>query len=441
MNTPKNAIPWLADETVHDLIQRFPLPIALLDDAGGALVMNDRFERTFGPKALNSTSLRNVIRESAPGWHTVRVPGREQGEIEVNAQVLRVQHNPMLILDDTTDPNLQRELNQLHGQITELERLSSTDRLTGAWNRAHLDRVVPAELDRSIRSRQPVSLILVDIDHFKRVNDTYGHQTGDSVLCELVEVIGAAIRSVDTLFRWGGEEFVVLASSTGHRAGATLAESMRAKVEQHSFAGVGAVTISLGVAEHIATESAEVWFRRVDAALYRAKDGGRNRVCVDEHGSSDIWAAESGPSVIRLVWQEAYECGESTIDAEHRELFELANVLLDASFQSESSPEAFSAALEKLLAHVVRHFANEEDVLARHAYPELEAHRHAHAGLLARAGELKASATAGKATLGDLVEFLANTVVAQHLFKADKEYFPLFKKPAVQGKAPPLSVR
>ncbi|MDP1609442.1 MAG: bacteriohemerythrin [Sulfuritalea sp.] len=428
MNTSANEIAWLADATVHDLIQRFPLPIALLDDAGGALVLNERFGRTYGTEALASAPLQDLMRNPVPGWHTVRVPDLGQVETEIKAQVLRVQGNPMLILDDATDPGLLRELDQLHGQITELERLSSTDRLTGAWNRAHLDRVVAAELDRSLRSRQPVSLILVDIDHFKLVNDTYGHQTGDSVLCELVKVIGGAIRSVDTLFRWGGEEFVVLASSSGYRAGTTVAEKLRARVARHDFAGVGKVTISLGVAEHIATESAEIWFQRVDRALYRAKDGGRNRVCVDEQGSSDIWAAESGSSVIRLVWQEAYECGEPAIDREHRELFELANALLDASFQSESAPEVFGAALQKLLAHVVQHFAHEEAVLAQHNYDQLEPHRRAHAGLLTRAGELKAAVEGGKTTLGDLVDFLATTVVAQHLFKADKEYFPLFKK-------------
>jgi hemerythrin-like metal-binding protein len=228
-----------------------------------------------------------------------------------------------------------------------------------------------------------------------------------------------------------------LASSTGYRAGATLAEKMRAKVEQHSFAGVGSVTISLGVAEHIATQSADIWFRRVDEALYRAKDGGRNRVCGDQHGSSDIWAAQSGQSVIRLVWQEAYECGEPTIDREHRELFELANVLLDASFKSASSPQAFSEALEKLLAHIVRHFRDEEALLAQQGYEHLEAHRRAHAGLLVRAGELKTAAAAGKTNLGDLVSFLANTVVAQHLFTADRDFYPLFKKQTAQGKAFP----
>lgn len=428
MNMPKNRIQWLADSTVHDLIQRFPLPIALLDDAGGVLLLNDRFERAYGSEALDSAPLQALMRKPAPGWQTVSVRGRGNADVEIEAQIFRVEGNPMLILNDATDPQLLRQLDQLNGRINELEKLSTTDRLTGAWNRAHLDRIVASEIDRSVRSRQPVSLILIDIDQFKRVNDTYGHQAGDAVLRELVQVIGANVRSVDMLFRWGGEEFVVLASSTGYRAGSTQAEKLRAKVEQHRFAGVGSVTISLGVAEHIAAQSAEIWFRRADEALYRAKDGGRNRVCADQHGSSDIWAAETGASVIRLVWQEAYECGEPTIDREHRELFELANVLLDASFNSAASPQAFSTALDRLLAHIVRHFSNEEALLAQHGYEHLEAHSRAHAGLLARARELKAAAATGNTTLGDLVNFLANSVVAQHLFKADQDFFPLFAK-------------
>jgi diguanylate cyclase (GGDEF)-like protein/hemerythrin-like metal-binding protein len=427
MNISENNTAWPDAPTVHDLIQSFPLSIALLDDAGRVLVLNERFERTYGPEVIDSAPLQDMIRKAAPGWKTVQVSGRGQGQIEIQAQVLRVRDNLMLILDGGVDTELRRKLNELHVQIIQLERLSSIDALTGAWNRAHFDRVVASELERSIRFKQPVSLIFLDIDHFKQVNDTYGHQAGDSVLYELVQVIGAAVRSSDVLFRWGGEEFVVLAPSTGYRSGAVLAERMRSDVERHRFAGVGKVMISLGVAEHIATETTEIWFRRVDEALYRAKDSGRNRVSVDQRGSSDMWAAESGMSVVHLVWQEGYECGEPTIDGQHRMLFELGNALFDASFKSESSPEVFSAALDKLLAHIARHFADEEAILAQHGYKGLEAHRLIHAALIARAGELKAAVAAGKTTLGDLVEFLANTVVAHHLFKEDRKYFPLFK--------------
>ena len=129
----------------------------------------------------------------------------------------------------------------------------------------------------------------------------------------------------------------------------------------------------------------------------------------------------------RLVWQEAYECGEPTIDGEHRELFDLANALIVASFATQTSPDTFKASLEALYAHLVRHFADEEALLAKLHYQGLETHAAAHAGLLARTRELKASALAGRASLGELVDFLANTVVAQHLFKMDRQFFPLFK--------------
>ena len=99
----------------------------------------------------------------------------------------------MLVLDEATDPGLLVQLDQLHQKITELEKRSSIDSLTGAWNRTHFDRVTVSELDRSLRFRQPVSLVMIDIDHFKRVNDTCGHRGGDTVLCELVQVIGAVI--------------------------------------------------------------------------------------------------------------------------------------------------------------------------------------------------------------------------------------------------------
>ena len=424
----RNSIQGLDDPAMRDLIQRFPLPLALLDDAGVALILNDRFERTYRREVLDSASLQALMRKPIPGWQKVQVPGREHGEIEIKAQVFRLQGHRMLMLDDATDPGSLLQLDQLQQQIAELERRSSIDALTGAWNRAHLDRVVVSELERSKRAKHPVSLILIDIDHFKQVNDTYGHRTGDAVLRELVQLSGAAIRSTDTLFRWGGEEFVVLASSTDYRGAATLAEKIRSTVDQHSFAGVGSVKISLGVAEHIARERAKTWFDRVDRALNRAKEGGRNRVCVDERGSSDMWAAESGSSAIRLIWQEAFECGEPTIDRQHRELFELSNGLLEASFKSKSSPQELNVALDKVLAHIAQHFADEEVLLARYGYKGLDAHRRAHARLLARAGQLKTSVAAGRATLGNLVEFLATTVVAQHLFKEDRKFFPLFKQ-------------
>ena len=411
-----------------DLIERFPLPIAVLDHSGEAVLLNESFNQKYQEGLLHLLPVREAIHEAGAGWKTLKIPHGARNAVACRAQTVDLPAGSMVIFDDAADDTMLRQLDQLQAQVSALQRLCSTDVLTGAWNRSHFERIAAAELDRSIRHRQPVSLILFDIDHFKRVNDAYGHQSGDSVLRELVSVARETIRSIDMLFRWGGEEFVVIAASTGYRGSAALAEKIRGAVETHRFEIVGSVTVSLGVAEHLAPESAETWFRRVDDALYRAKNAGRNRVWVERLGSSDAWAAESGPSVVRLVWQEAYECGEPNIDAQHRELFALANAALDASFKTAPARTQFEAAIDKLLAHIVKHFAYEEATLDARHYDDLGQHKAAHANLLAQAGELRAAVAANRSTIGELVEFLADKVVAQHLLTADKKFFPLFFK-------------
>ncbi len=166
---------------------------------------------------------------------------------------------------------------RLRQRIAELESLSATDRLTGAWNRVQLERMVNAEINRAKRSGQPVTLILLDIDHFKPVNDVYGHLAGDAVLREFVGRIREHMRDIDSLFRWGGDEFVVLAPSIGYQGGAVLAERLRTTIDPAPFANVGPLTASLGVTEHLDGESVDSWFLRTDQALYsevgRSKPG------------------------------------------------------------------------------------------------------------------------------------------------------------------------
>ena len=123
-----------------------------------------------------------------------------------------------------TIDSLRAKVDELQSSNIELERLRATDPLTGAWNRGQFDRAVVLELDRSVRYRQPLSLLLIDIDHFKKVNDTLGHKAGDTVLTELASTIRAGIRIIDGLYRWGGEEFAVLVSSTSYRKAGILAE-------------------------------------------------------------------------------------------------------------------------------------------------------------------------------------------------------------------------
>ena len=321
---------------------------------------------------------------------------------------------------------LNAKVDELQERNTELERLRATDPLTGTWNRWQFDRAVALELDRSVRYKQPLSLLLIDIDLFKKVNDTLGHKAGDAVLKELASIITAGVRIIDGVYRWGGEEFAVLVTSTSYHKAGILAEKLRKQIAQTDFAGAGPVTVSIGVAEHRCGESASEWFERVDAALYRAKIEGRNRVHVDLRGDSDLWEGIGSAPIIRLVWREAYACGQPQIDDEHRRLFELANEAFDASFFPNGEPWQLAPALDRLLAHIAQHFEHEEKILAASGYARLETHRRAHAALIGRARELKASVDRGQASTGDLVEFLASKVVAQHLLMADADFFPLF---------------
>ena len=426
---PVNDASWLSETQIQDLFLQFPLALAVLDHNGNVMLLNQHFTDTFDSACLKSDTLRAFLQE--PIDHA-RPPVSLQCEgcpSPVFVRAVKVGDTTILVLEQSSETASTTELNELRNRIAELEKLSSTDRLTGAWNRAHFDKTTAIESSRSVRYHQPVALILMDIDHFKRVNDTHGHAIGDKVLCELVKVVRSNIRTSDMLFRWGGEEFVILAPSTSYRAAAKLAETLRARVELHKIEAVGHITVSLGVAEHVSGESETNWFGRADEALYNAKNSGRNRAVVDQHGSSDIWFEDQSTAVLHLTWHESYDCGEPTIDQEHRKLFELANILINAAFNRKSNPAEFEDALNKLLAHVVQHFANEEAILARRHFPGLETHAQSHRRLIERAVQLRDAAATGGVTIGELVDFLADEVVARHMLKADREFHPLFSRP------------
>lgn len=160
----------------------------------------------------------------------------------------------------------------------ELERRASHDALTGLWNRNRFEIALDQELDRIARYNSTCTLIMLDIDHFKQINDTFGHDVGDRVLMQLGEILAAEIRSPDRVARWGGEEFMILLPETGLTAGAWAAERLRRHVAVSGFDGPERITISLGVTVCDGQEERSDLLKRLDDALYRAKQQGRNRV-------------------------------------------------------------------------------------------------------------------------------------------------------------------
>lgn len=159
-----------------------------------------------------------------------------------------------------------------------LEQLAAQDKLTNLYNRRKLDESFALEVARAERYGRPLSAILLDIDHFKAVNDTYGHPVGDAVLTETADRLRAALRTSDIPGRWGGEEFLILCPETPLETAVQLAERLRQNYETRDFPVAGRLTASFGVAAHRKGRRAEDILLLADAALYRAKNGGRNRV-------------------------------------------------------------------------------------------------------------------------------------------------------------------
>ncbi|MBF0433857.1 MAG: diguanylate cyclase [Magnetococcales bacterium] len=170
------------------------------------------------------------------------------------------------------------DITNIENEKRQLETQAYTDGLTGMCNRARLQGVLEAELHRARRHNLPVSIILCDIDHFKQVNDTHGHQIGDDVLKKFAKLLRENVRIEDVVARWGGEEFMIVSPLNDARATGLLAEKLRRLIADESFAKVGHVTCSFGVTQARREDTIRTLTERADKALYQAKTGGRNRV-------------------------------------------------------------------------------------------------------------------------------------------------------------------
>jgi diguanylate cyclase (GGDEF)-like protein len=184
--------------------------------------------------------------------------------------------------------------------VEESERLAATDALTGLMNRRAFTAAMQAELARCERHHYPLSLAVLDVDHFKAINDRHGHATGDRVLVQVGELLASVPRRSDLAGRWGGEEFVVAWTSTDLDGGQAVTERLRAAIEGLAVTDdAGAripVTASFGLARWHPGESLEALVGRADDAMYASKSGGRNRISVCKHDAQDV-----GPSDVAVA--------------------------------------------------------------------------------------------------------------------------------------------
>jgi diguanylate cyclase (GGDEF)-like protein len=170
------------------------------------------------------------------------------------------------------------EITKEFRKMEELRSTASIDPLTGLFNRAKFNEVIEKEMGIAQSISMPLAVIFFDIDHFKAVNDTYGHDAGDRVLAEVASLVKSTLRQGDFVARWGGEEFVVALQSVALEQAHRIAETLRLRIKNHRFEGVPNITVSFGVTCYIEGETKESLLKRVDKALYEAKQNGRNRV-------------------------------------------------------------------------------------------------------------------------------------------------------------------
>ena len=176
------------------------------------------------------------------------------------------------------------EITTITTKKNEFEKKAFVDELTKIYNRAMFNKVLIKEVTKYKISGNSLSLIIFDIDHFKKFNDTYGHQIGDDILIGLSSIVGTALRDADLFARWGGEEFVILLPSANMSAATAIAETKRKLIEEYVFKNNLRVTCSFGVASMNESDNKESFFKRADIALYKAKESGRNCVVSDFSG-------------------------------------------------------------------------------------------------------------------------------------------------------------
>lgn len=289
------------------------------------------------------------------------------------------------------------------------------DKMIGIWNRRKIEEVGAGELKRLLRYGTPVTLLMMDLDNFKPINDRFGHAAGDHALRAVAAACGDMLRETDIFGRWGGEEFVVILPGTGVDAALELAERLRQAVSGIGGDAHRRLTISIGVSLCLSTDSWASWLERADAALYEAKAAGKNRVVFD----IPLHRVDGVPQV---RWSEALTTGINALDADHHDLVEMANELLRVVSLEYDKPRTL-ALLSAIADRTIDHFEQEEKLIAALHPDELDEHKATHSTIVARFRFLENRLRSDALPLEALVQFIVFEMCAQHMAGDDRRVF------------------
>ncbi len=272
----------LKKEGLFLYINKLPFPTVVVNSSYEVILMNEEAEKVFTGDGEKCYELTHGL--DRPCW---KVFGKEfcpikNLESEGKAYSFHEHDGEAyhLLVGSKLDEDLYMEMyidKYVGDIIRELKFLADVDSLTGVFNRRKIEEILAFEINRAKRYKKPLSVLFIDIDNFKQINDTYGHQKGDKVLRMVANLIRRELRSTDCIGRFGGEEFLVVLPETRPVEAARVAERIRGKVEESNLEGVK-VTISVGVTGYREGEDYIDVFERVDRAMYRAKLEGKNRV-------------------------------------------------------------------------------------------------------------------------------------------------------------------
>jgi diguanylate cyclase (GGDEF)-like protein/PAS domain S-box-containing protein len=299
LNTKARAAhaPWRRQGLLELVLSILPVAVWITDATGKVVYGNPAASRLWGGEAnvgfeqlgrRRGRWISTGKRIGADQWASARAIRKGETSIDEEIEIECSDGTQRVILNSATP--IRNSRGRITGAVVvnhditdrkryeeRLRELAEHDSLTGAYTRRYLYDFLDGEIRRSQRYGTPLSLIMFDIDHFKKINDAHGHQAGDRVLARIAQLVRGELRTVDRLARYGGEEFVIVTPGITRGQAAVLAERLRRRIATAQYDSIGRVTCSFGVCQS-GGGSTDSFIRRVDNLLYRAKRAGRNRV-------------------------------------------------------------------------------------------------------------------------------------------------------------------
>lgn len=294
--------------------------------------------------------------------------------------------------------------------------IARTDALTGLLNQRGLSQLLVNEI---AKIPEQLSVIFIDLDRFKWINEMYGHDVCDQVLLEVVELVQSQLIEEHHFARWSGEAFVVVLPGIDLSRSKEIAERLRAKIEASRFTSVAQLTASFAISPYLVGDTLDVLFTRLVALKNTAKAKGRN--CVESYQFVEI-------PIIHMPWQTQYECGEKDIDSEHRLLFEMVNIAMTDHFK-RLTPKHQLDELRKIVDMLKNHFKHEEDILRGRGYPaeRLNDHVLKHLELIQSVEQRFVKVVENHVAWIDFYMYLISEVIYKHMIEEDKLFFDFFK--------------